>query len=69
MTESQILKRAAELKELALKNYALDGGTLYECSDWADYVEAIREHGTANKAWADHLNIFEIQRESVSFDI
>jgi hypothetical protein len=53
------------LKLQAIKGYAVDGGTLYECSDTSDYVEMIAKHRTAYNAWRAHVETeaarYEIQ--------
>lgn len=56
-------KQAQALKQIALDRYDVDGGTLYECSDAADYEALIAQHGTAEAAWNAHLDIHCIRRE------
>lgn len=51
------------LKSLALTNYAVDGGEMYECFDASDYADLIAECKTADAAWAYHLRITEARRE------
>ena len=59
MRQAQIDK----LKQIAVDKYDQDGGTMYECSDEQDYIDAIEESGTASKAWKSHLEIHEIRKE------
>jgi hypothetical protein len=60
------MNKAAEiqkLKKLALVRYEQDGGTMFECSDEQDYIDAIEDSRTAAKAWKYHLRIHEIRKE------
>jgi len=63
----QVLARlnaeADKLKQLALDNYELDGGTTTECCDHADRVELIKQHGSAAAAWAAQIRKYETTRE------
>lgn len=60
------MDRSAEvqkLKQIALERYHLDGGTMYECTDDAEYIELIIEYGTAEAAWAAELELCSIRKE------
>ena len=63
MTESKLKKEVLKLRQIAIDKYDQDGGTMYECSDEQDYIDAIEESGTASKAWKSHLEIHEIRKE------
>ena len=63
MTESRLKKEVLKLRQIAIDKYDQDGGTLHECSNEQDYIDAVKESGTAAKAWKDHLEIHEIRKE------
>lgn len=58
-----MMEEAALLKQIALERYALDFGTMYECTDASGYADLIRRYGSAEAAWAAELELLEARRE------
>ncbi len=59
-----MIDQVALLKKMAIDKYKIDGGTMFECFDDADYAEYIADYKTAKKAWKGHIYVLEAQRES-----
>jgi hypothetical protein len=45
-----------KLRKIAAERYHLDGGTMFECTSLDEYHALIKEHGTAEAAWAAELD-------------
>ena len=63
MIDLILLEEAGNLKLLALDNYALDGGEMFECTDTQGYIDLIKKHVTAEAAWEHELMGAKIRAE------
>jgi hypothetical protein len=52
-----------KLKKIAAERYHLDGGVMFECTTVDGYHDLIRDHGTAEAAWAAELELADIRSE------
>jgi hypothetical protein len=62
--KEQNMTEVEKLKQMAIDRYNEDGGVMYECSEDKDYESEIKQHGTAEAAWAWNLRIVEAQKET-----
>lgn len=63
-TTEHLVAESNKLRELALKNYDIDEGVMYECTDEEGYQAMVKEYGSADAAWAAHIDILPARREA-----
>ena len=64
------MNKAAEIQKLrriAAERYHLDGGTMFECTTIDGYNILIRDHGTAEAAWAAELELVDLRSERIEY--